>query len=173
MNKKIIFFSLILLTLNISAQCSENQINLNTASAEELDQLSGVGPAIAQNIINSRPFNSVDDLINVSRIGPVTLEKIKSQGLACIDEESKKEEEKVTINKETIIEEETIEQSKKEIQIIDLTGNSIENASQKDIKITNVKKSLDKKAIYGLAGFCILLGILFLIKNQKRKNEFR
>jgi len=87
-DKKFIFAILTILLLGIvSAECLENQIDINSASLEELDKLIGIGGTIANNIINSRPFNSVDDLIYVNRIGVITLEKIKEQGLACVKSE--------------------------------------------------------------------------------------
>lgn len=56
-------------------------ININTASAPELDLLPGIGPSLAQKIIEHReaygPFTSIDDLINVSGIGPVKLEDLR------------------------------------------------------------------------------------------------
>lgn len=59
------------------------QVDINTASATELEELPGVGPAIAGRIIDHRelngPFTSVDDLLDVSGIGPKTLENIRPQ----------------------------------------------------------------------------------------------
>ncbi|GAA4286269.1 ComEA family DNA-binding protein [Georgenia daeguensis] len=56
-------------------------VNLNTATAAELDSLPGVGPAIAQRILEWRDLNgsftSVDDLDEVSGIGPATLERLR------------------------------------------------------------------------------------------------
>lgn len=58
-------------------------IDLNTASAAELEELPGVGPSIAQRILEHRekngPFTSVDSLLEVSGIGPATLEKIRER----------------------------------------------------------------------------------------------
>lgn len=56
-------------------------IDLNRATAEELDALPGVGPATAQAIVGFReangPFGSVDALLEVRGIGPAKLEQIR------------------------------------------------------------------------------------------------
>ena len=56
-------------------------VNINTATSAELQTLPGIGPAIASNIIEYREshggFNSVEDLINVVRIGSATLERLR------------------------------------------------------------------------------------------------
>lgn len=58
-------------------------VDINTADAAALDTLPGVGPAIAQRIVEHReangPFRSVDDLQDVPGIGPATLEKIRAK----------------------------------------------------------------------------------------------
>ena len=58
-------------------------ININSASTTELESLSGIGEVLAATIVEYRdqngPFTSVDDLMDVSGIGPATLEEIRDQ----------------------------------------------------------------------------------------------
>ena len=58
-------------------------LNVNTASATELEGLSGIGEVLAATIVEYRtqngPFASVDDLLDVSGIGPATLDEIRDQ----------------------------------------------------------------------------------------------
>jgi competence protein ComEA len=57
------------------------EVDLNTAEAPELMQLPGVGPILAQRILESRktagPFAGVEDLRRVRGIGPKTFERIR------------------------------------------------------------------------------------------------
>ncbi len=55
----------------------EAPVDLNTASLAQLDALPGVGPVLAQRILDRRPFTSVDELDEVSGIGPTALERLR------------------------------------------------------------------------------------------------
>ncbi len=64
-----------------SASLPSAPININTATAEQLDALQGVGPATAQKIVDYRsangPFKTIDDIKNVSGIGDAKFAAMK------------------------------------------------------------------------------------------------
>lgn len=59
------------------------QININSADAETLATLNGIGQAKAEAIVKHRqtngPFKSVEELVEVKGIGEKMLEKIKAE----------------------------------------------------------------------------------------------
>jgi len=78
------------------------KVNLNNATLEELMKIVGLGGKgkIAQDIIDARPFCSLEDLLKVKGIGNATLENIKLQGLAFVDPcESEEDEEIVELTR--------------------------------------------------------------------------
>ncbi|RAP76942.1 hypothetical protein DL346_15550 [Paenibacillus montanisoli] len=58
------------------------KIDINHATAEELDAIPGIGAAKAKSIVEDRKknglFRKADDLLRVKGIGPKLLEKMKS-----------------------------------------------------------------------------------------------
>lgn len=58
-------------------ETGKRRVSINSASADELQALPGIGPVMAGRIIAARPFQSVDELLKVRGIGPVTLEKLR------------------------------------------------------------------------------------------------
>ena len=179
--KKFVLIFIFLFIPFISAVCESGQININTASAVDLDKIKWVGIPTAEKIIVARPFESIDDLTKVSGLGGTgaRVEDIKEQGLACVGEAQITQEEEVVEEPEeqeseevdnpvTEATQESKTPAKIEKEVIDL--------SPQNIKSEDYNKSLSKAdyAKYGLGLFCILLGGLFAIrKTNLRKNEFR
>jgi len=59
------------------------KVNLNTATAEQLESLPGIGPASAKNILEYREkvgkFNRIEEIINIKGIGEKKFLKIKNR----------------------------------------------------------------------------------------------
>ncbi len=64
-----------------AASAGGGSVSINSAGVQELDSLPGIGPAIAQDIVNYReangPFSSIDELAEVPGIGPSRLERLR------------------------------------------------------------------------------------------------
>ena len=82
MKKIIAIFTVLVIMLATSGSLwgdDSDKININTASAEELQSLYRVGPKYAERIIEYReqngPFEKPEDIIKVPGIGPKTFEK--------------------------------------------------------------------------------------------------
>jgi hypothetical protein len=179
MKEVVILLAFVLSAAFISASCSGEQVDINSASLEELDKIVHVGHATAQRIINLRPFESLEELDKVPYISIGYIEEIKTQGLACIgDEKSKDEDEEETSGEsESLIEQQAIKgdsggeeekdaREKPELEPIKLTAKSIKSEGNKE----NLKGSL---ALSGIIAFCIIFGAFFLFRQRRYKNEFK
>lgn len=64
----------------IATPVASLRININTASASELELLPGIGPTLAQSIVAYRvangPFDLLEELQNVPDIGPSTFQSL-------------------------------------------------------------------------------------------------
>ena len=82
-------FTLLLVVLFVLSLCApalaeeEGKININTASADELEKLKRVGPNYAARIIEYRekngPFEKPEDIMKVKGIGPKTFDLNKEK----------------------------------------------------------------------------------------------
>ena len=66
-----------------SKSASSDTLDLNRASASELETLPGIGPVLAQRICEHRqregPFRTVDELRAVRGVGPRLLERVRDR----------------------------------------------------------------------------------------------
>ncbi|EEL68853.1 MULTISPECIES: helix-hairpin-helix domain-containing protein [Bacillus] len=62
---------------------SEGKVQINTASKEQLEKITGIGSRKAESILKYReehgPFQKIEDLLEIDGIGAKSLEKIKDQ----------------------------------------------------------------------------------------------
>ena len=69
--------------VRVSKPARSGPININRATAKQLDTLDGIGPVIAQRIIDNRKLNgsflAIDDLQKVSGIGAAKFAQIKAK----------------------------------------------------------------------------------------------
>ena len=69
-----------------AGQCAPGQIDVNSASLEDLQRISHIGASRAQALVALRPFSSVSDLARISGIGNgARLAQIKAENLACVN----------------------------------------------------------------------------------------
>ena len=96
-NRKMIVAVLLVVFVGLISMLNANaaevqKININTASAEELAQLKGIGPSHAAKIVAYRekngPFKMPEDLMQVSGIGQKTFDT--NQELIIIEAPKKK-----------------------------------------------------------------------------------
>lgn len=62
-----------------STQPGSGSVNINSASVEQLDKLPGIGAVRAQNIIENRPYEKLEDLVTKKVLGQKTFDDIKEQ----------------------------------------------------------------------------------------------
>ena len=76
---------------SVAAAEQITKVNLNHATLSQLDGLPGIGPVIAERIIQFRedngPFKRIEDLMNVAGIGEKTFLKLEDQIVVDREEE--------------------------------------------------------------------------------------
>ena len=66
-----------LIKFSAGKYAAPGSVDLNTATARELQSVSGIGPVLATKIIAGRPYKTVDELLRISGVGAKQLEKIR------------------------------------------------------------------------------------------------
>ncbi len=110
------------------------EVEINSASKEDLEKITGIGPAYAKRIMEKRPFCTLSDIKEISGIGEKTLKNIKSQGLTTVE------------IPDTCFEEEKSSDKGKEDK--EITEVEINSASKEDLQeITGIGPTYAKKII--------------------------
>jgi competence ComEA-like helix-hairpin-helix protein len=151
---KVVFFVLFLLMIGfVSAAC----VDINSASREELIEITYIGEVRSEQIIEMRPFDSVEDLVKINGIGEKTLEKIIVQGLACVPGEKVEE-----VKKEDVEVEEDVEPIIQGEGVIALNVPKVIPLNELEEKMGVVYESKNRK-ILTYAPFAFSLFLLFIM----------
>jgi competence protein ComEA len=66
-------------SMSVLSSSNTNGININQASASELEALPGIGKVAADKIIKNRPYQNISELVEKKVIGGSVFEKIKTK----------------------------------------------------------------------------------------------
>lgn len=56
-----------------------DRVSVNSALAEDLEALPGIGPVTAKKVIDNRPYQTLEDLVNKKAMGQALFNKLKDQ----------------------------------------------------------------------------------------------
>jgi competence protein ComEA len=62
---------------SVAGVSTANLVDLNKATSSQLESLPGIGPSTANKIVDARPYQKVEDLVNKKIVGKAVYEKIK------------------------------------------------------------------------------------------------
>ncbi len=68
----------------VAGGCLPGQVDVNTAPTEELELITHIGASRAAEMVELRPFSTLDDLTRISGISSGRVEDIRAQGIACV-----------------------------------------------------------------------------------------
>jgi DNA uptake protein ComE-like DNA-binding protein len=67
-----------------SSNCQPGQVDINTASDEQLMTIIHIGTTRVAELKSRRPYSSIEGLDNINGIGEVRMAEIRAQGVACV-----------------------------------------------------------------------------------------
>jgi prefoldin subunit 5 len=95
------------------------KIDINHADAQQLIQVSGIGPALAEKIIQSRPYNAIEELTNIPGISTKSLEILRPHLVCEVEEDTSPAEDlpEAEVSIETPTSKETPDQTPKQVSV--------------------------------------------------------